>query len=77
MLVPKLYWLKREQGRTIQFDGIPFSIEKITTLDCQYGDHYWKEKHKKTKKLKYKIQGKLAALLKLKLVHTYFTQITK
>ena len=63
-----MYWLKREQGRTIQFDGIPFSIEKVTTLDCQYGEHYWKEKSKKTKKLKIQNTRKIGCPAKIRYV---------
>ena len=43
-MCPKLYWSKKEDIRPVQFDGIPFSIEKVTLYDCQYGEHYWKDK---------------------------------
>ena len=66
MLVSKLYWLKREQGRAIQFDGIPFSTEKVTILDCQYSDHNWKEKCKRTKKLKIQNTRKIGCPAKIK-----------
>ena len=28
----------------MSFDGMPFSVDKVSVRDCQYGDHYWKEK---------------------------------
>ena len=51
-MCPKLYWSKKEGIRTVQFDGIPFSIEKVTLYDCQYGEHYWKDKPCQNKRLK-------------------------
>ena len=44
MQIPKLYW---EGGREVSFDGVPFSVDKVSVLDCQYGVKYWKEKQKK------------------------------
>ena len=29
LVCPKLYWSKKEGDRTIQFKGVPFSIEKL------------------------------------------------
>ena len=43
-MCPNLYWSMKEGIRTVQFDVIPFSIEKATLYDCQYGEHYWKDK---------------------------------
>ena len=51
-MCPKLYWSKKEGIRTVQFDGIPFSIEKVTLYDFQYGEHYWKDKSCQNKRLK-------------------------
>ena len=65
-MVPKLFWTKTEGDRTIQFNGIPFSVEKVTTLDCQYGEHYWKKKAKKTNKLKIQGTRKIGCPAKLK-----------
>lgn len=59
---PKLYWSKKEGDRTIQFDGIPFSIEKVTHYDCQYGEHYWKDNPRQNKRLKLQTTRKLAAM---------------
>lgn len=56
-MCPKLYWSKKEGDRTVQFDGIPFSIEKVTLYDCQYGEHYWKENRNKTKQLRLQTTG--------------------
>ena len=47
-----MYWSKKEGDRTIQFDGIPFTVEKVTFYDCQYGEHYWKDKPKQYKRLR-------------------------
>ena len=29
-----------KQG-TVSFDNIPFSLEEVRILDCQYGEHYF------------------------------------
>ena len=50
MQIPKLYWIKTEGGREVSFDGVPFSVDKVSVLDCQYGVQYWEEN--KTKKSK-------------------------
>ena len=56
--IPKLYWTKSEGGREVSFDGMPFSVDKVSLLDCQYGEHYWKEKkEKENKKKRLKLQG--------------------
>ena len=39
----------------MSFDDVPFSVDKVSVLDCQYGVHYWKEKKNKEKHLK--LQG--------------------
>ena len=36
--VPKLYWTKMKGGREISFDGVPLSVDKVSVLDCQYGE---------------------------------------
>ena len=42
----------------MSFDGVPFSVDKVSILDCQYGVHYWKEKkEKESKKKRLKLQG--------------------
>ena len=38
-------------------------MEKVTTFDCQYGEHYWKEK---TKKLKIQNTRKIGCHAKIK-----------
>ena len=41
-----MYWSKQLEGsRIVHSDGIPFTIHKCSTLDCQYGDHYWKNEN--------------------------------
>ena len=44
IVIPKLCWTKLEGGREVSFDGMPVSVDKVSVRDCQYGDHYWKEK---------------------------------
>ena len=41
---PKVFLTKKEGGTNVTFDGVPFTIEKETVYDCQYGKHYYKEK---------------------------------
>ena len=43
----------------MSFDGVPFSVDKVSILDCQYGVHYWKKekKEKENKKKRLKLQG--------------------
>ena len=38
---------------------MPFSVDKVSVRDCQYGDHYWKEKKNKKKRLKLQDSGKI------------------
>ena len=40
----------------MSFDGMSFSVDKVSLLDCPYGEHYWKEKQDKKKKC-LKLQG--------------------
>ena len=37
-----LFWRYSVGSQTIEFNGIPFSIRKKRTLDCQYGPKYYK-----------------------------------
>ena len=39
----------------MNFDGVSFSVDKVSVLDCQYGVQYWREKENKKKRLK--LQG--------------------
>ena len=44
----------------MNFDGVPFSVDKlkVSVLDCQYGVQYWKEKKEKENIKKHlKLQG--------------------
>ena len=42
----------------MNFDGVPFSVDKVSVLDCQYGVQYWKEKKEKENiKKRLKLQG--------------------
>ena len=44
--VPKLYWSKRESECVVDFDGVPFSAEKVGLYDCHYGEQYKKSEYK-------------------------------
>ena len=56
--IPKLYWTTTEGGREVSFDSVPFSVDKVSVLDCQYGVQYWKEKqNKENKKKRLKLQS--------------------
>ena len=71
--IPKLYWTKSEGGRTVSFDGIPFSVERVSVLDCQYGHKYYKEKKEKENvKKRLRLQGtrKIGCHASIK-IHTY------
>ena len=50
--VAKLYWSKKEGERVVEFDCIPFSVEKVSLYDCHYGEHYKKHKEHKAKQLR-------------------------
>lgn len=54
-MTPKLYYTKKEGSREVNFDGVPFSVDKVSVLDCQYGVQYWKKKE--NKKVRLKLQG--------------------
>lgn len=36
----RLYWSKTEAHKLLEFDGVPFSIGDVKTLDCQFGEKY-------------------------------------
>ena len=48
----KIFW---EKKNAINFDDTPFTIDKHTVLDCQYGQHYFKKKESKHARLR--LQG--------------------
>ena len=59
-----------EGGREISFDGVPFSVDKVSVLDCQYGEQYWKEKNNKQKRLRLQGTRKIGCHAHIK-THTY------
>lgn len=67
---PKLYWAKREGSREVSFDGVPFSVNKVSILDCQYGKQYWKQKENKKKRLKLQGTRKIGCHAPIR-THTY------
>ena len=42
--ITSLLLQKTEDGTTVSFDNIPFSLKEVRILDCQYGKHYFKKK---------------------------------
>ena len=52
------------------FDGVPFSVDKVSVLDCQYGEQYWKEKNNKQKRLRLQGTRKIGCHAHIK-THTY------
>ena len=70
MSISKLFWSKREGERTVQFNGIPFAVNKVTVFDCQYGDHYWKEREKSNKRLRLQNSRKVGCNAHIE-IHTY------
>ena len=47
----RLYWSKTEGCNLLKFDGVPFSIDDVRTLDCQFGEKYYKQKKPLGKRL--------------------------
>ena len=47
----RLYWHKSEGKKEINFNDIPFSVNEMKVLDCQFGGKYYKEKSKQGKKV--------------------------
>lgn len=46
-----LYWSKSEGRKVIEFNGVPFCVARSTFYDCQFGQHYYKQKPKIGKKV--------------------------
>ena len=47
----RLYWSKTERRKLLEFDGVPFSVGDVRTLDCQFGEKYYKQKKPLGKRL--------------------------
>ena len=47
----RFYWSKKEGGRTVHFDDIPFTVGEDRLLHCQFGEHYFKKKESQGKRL--------------------------
>ena len=39
----KVFWSQTIEGRTVDFNNTPFMVSAIRKLDCQFGNHYYKE----------------------------------
>jgi len=42
--LPKIFWRKAEGNADIHFNNVPFSLFEHKNLDCQFGEHYYKER---------------------------------
>ena len=54
----------------MNFDGVSFSVDKVSVLDCQYGVQYWREKENKKKCLKLQGTRKIGCHAHIR-THTY------
>ena len=55
-----------KQG-TVSFDNIPFSLEEVRILDCQYGEHYFKKREKGSKTLRLQGSRKIGCQAKIRI----------
>ena len=39
-----MYWNKTEECKVLEFHGAPFSVGGVRSLDCQFGEKYYKQK---------------------------------
>jgi len=49
--ITHLFLKKSEDGTTVSFNNIPFSLEEVRILDCQYGKHYFNKRENGNKRL--------------------------
>ena len=68
--VPKLYWSKKEGERVVDFDSVPFSVEKVSLYDCHYEEQYKKPKEYKARRLRLQSTHKIGCFAHIK-AHTY------
>ena len=54
-----------KQG-TVSFGNIPFSLEEVRILDCQYGEHYFKKREKGSKTLRLQGSRKIVCQAKIR-----------
>ena len=55
-----------KQG-TVSFGNIPFSLEEVRILDCQYGEHYFKKREKGSKTLRLQGSRKIGCQAKIRI----------
>ena len=55
-----------KQG-AVSFDNIPFSLEEVRILDCQYGEHYFKKREKGSKTLRLQGSRKIGCQAKIRI----------
>ena len=53
----QLYWHKSE-GKKINFNDIPFSVNEMKVLDCQFGENIIKKSLNRERKCGYKAHKK-------------------
>ena len=46
-LPSRIFWRKKEGGKYVNFDNIPFTVSEEKKMDCNYGEHYFKERQTK------------------------------
>ena len=62
--------IPKPKSEGVSFEGVPFSVDKASVLDCQYEVHYWKEKKNKEKRLKLQGSRKIGCHAHIQ-THTY------
>ena len=58
--------MNTEEGSTVSFDDVPFSLEEVRTLDCQYGQPYHKKKEKQSKGMRLQGSRKIGCQAKIR-----------
>ena len=58
--ITHLFLKKSEDGTTVSFNNIPFSLEEVRILDCQYGKHYFNKRENGNKRLRLQGSRKIA-----------------
>ena len=62
-----VFLTKAEDGKTVEFGNIPFSLEKVQILDCQYGQHYFKKREKGNKIMRLQGSRKIGCQAKIRI----------
>ena len=65
--ITHLFLKKSEDGTTVSFNNIPFSLEEVRILDCQYGKHYFNKRENGNKRLRLQGSRKIGCQAKIKI----------